>query len=64
MDLMKEGESTSRPPLLDEMNYGYWKVQICVYIKSLNIKVWRSILTGWSPPTKIDNDGKTVVKTK
>ena len=64
MDLMKDSESTSCPPLLDGTNYEYWKVRMCVYIKSLDIKVWRSVFTGWSPPTKIDNDGKTMVKTK
>ena len=63
-DLMKEGESTSCLPLLDGTNYGYWKFRMHVYIKSLDIKVWISILIGWSPPTKIDNDGKTMVKTK
>ena len=63
MDLIKEGESTIRPPLLDRTNYKYWIVRMRVYIKSLDIKVWKSVLIRWSPPTKIDNDGKTVVKT-
>ena len=63
MDLMKDGESTSCLPLFDGTNYKYWKVWMRVYIKSLDIKVWRSVLSRWSPPTKIDNDGKTVVKT-
>ena len=45
MDLMKEGESTSRPPLFDRTTYDDWKVPMRVYIKSLDIKVWRSVLT-------------------
>ena len=45
MDLMKEGQSISRPPLLDGTTYDDWKVRMCVYIKSLDIKVWRSVLT-------------------
>ena len=64
MDLMKECESKSHPPLLDETNYGYWKVRMHVYTKSLDIKVWGSIFIEWSPPTKMDNDRKTMVKTK
>ena len=35
-----------------------------VFIKSLDMKAWRLVLTGWCPPTKIDADGKTMVKTK
>ena len=36
MDSMKEGDSTSRPPLLNGMNYGYWKARICAFIKSIH----------------------------
>ena len=46
MDLLKEGESTSRPPLLDGTKYGYWKVHMLVFIKSLDMKAWRLVLTG------------------
>ena len=35
-----------------------------VLIKDLDMNVWRSVLKGWYPPTKIDDDRKTVVKTK
>ena len=64
MDLLKEGESTSRPPLLDRTNYSYWKFWMHVFFKSLDMKAWRSVLTGWCPSTMIDDNGKTVVKTK
>ena len=64
MDLLNEGESTSCPPLLEGTKYGYSKVQMLVFIKSLDMKAWRLVFTGWCPPTKIDADGKTMVKNK
>ena len=60
MDLMKEGGSTSRSPLLDGTNYGYWKARMCTFIKSIDEKAWRSILQGWKTLTKTDAEGKTV----
>ena len=62
MDLMKDGGSTSRPPLLDGTNYGYCKVRMHAFIKSIDEKAWRSVLQGWKPPTKTDVEGKTAPK--
>ena len=64
MDLMKKGGSTSRPPLLDGPNYGYWKVRIRAFIKSIDEKAWRSVLQEWKSYTKINSEGKTVPKDK
>ena len=44
MDLKKEGGSTSRPPPLYGMNYGYWKEKMCAFIMPIDEKAWRSIL--------------------
>ena len=41
----------ARPPLLDEKNYSYWKVRVNVYIKVIDEKTWRAILTRWTHPT-------------
>ena len=46
MDLMKEGGSTSHPPFLNGMNYGYWKARMRGFIKLIDEKAWRSILQG------------------
>ena len=59
---MKEGGSTSRPSLLDWMNYCYWKVRMFAFIKSIDEKAWRSVLQGWKPPTKTDAKKKIVPK--
>ena len=46
MQLLNEGGSTSRPPLLNGTNYGYWKARLHAFIKSIDEKAWRSILEG------------------
>ena len=50
--------SFTRPPLLDDKNYYYWKVRIKAYIKGLDEKAWGAILTGWSLPTVTTSEGK------
>ena len=61
MNMIKKGMSTSRPCLLSETNYGYWKIHMSVFIKSLGMDAWQSVVIGWSLPTRID-DGKIVIK--
>ena len=38
MDLLKEGGSTNRPPLLDRTNFGYKKERMRAFIKSIDEK--------------------------
>ncbi|KAA0039010.1 uncharacterized protein E6C27_scaffold84G00970 [Cucumis melo var. makuwa] len=38
MDGICEGNSTSKPPLLDEENYGYWKSRIEAFLMSLGMR--------------------------
>ena len=46
---MKNSTSVTRPSILDGKNYAFWKVRVKTYIKSIDERVWRSILTGWTP---------------
>ena len=62
MDLLKEGGLVGRPPLLDGLNYLYWKAKIKIFIKAFDEKAWRVILTGRGHPTKTDDQGKTIPK--
>ena len=62
MNLLNEGSSIGRPPLLDGSNYTYWKARMKAFIMTLDDKAWREILTGWSPPTKTDDQGEIVPK--
>ena len=58
---MEKSNNVLRPPMLDGKNYTYWKVRVKAYIKSINGRVWRSILTGWTPP--ITTNPETRVET-
>ena len=61
MSILSKGASISRPLLLDETNYPYWKTEIRAFIRALDVSVWRSILIGWTLPTMTDSKGKTVI---
>ena len=52
MDLMKNEMCIECPHLLDDQNYGAWKVHMSIFIKSLGIEVCQSVMTRWSVPTK------------
>lgn len=58
MDKIREGNSTTRPPILDGVNYEYWKARMAAFMMSLDIRYWRAVLTGWEHSTKIDEAGK------
>ena len=64
MSFFAEGSSVSRPPLLNDSNYPYWKVRMRAFIKAQDEKAWRAILSGWSPPTEKGEDGSTIVKSE
>ncbi|CAM8908697.1 unnamed protein product [Rhodiola kirilowii] len=57
MDL-REGQNISRPPLLEGNKYGYWRVRMKAFLKSLDNLVWRAFEQGWTHPTTIGEDGK------
>ncbi|KAG9450312.1 hypothetical protein H6P81_010277 [Aristolochia fimbriata] len=56
-DLMKEGASNTRPPLLDGTNYSYWKARMHAYIRALDERAGKSIEKGWKLPTKVVGEG-------
>ncbi|VFQ89822.1 unnamed protein product, partial [Cuscuta campestris] len=47
-----EGQSTTRPPLFDRMNYTYSKERMRIYIQSTNFLLWRIIKNGEDVPMK------------
>ena len=61
MDMMKNEMPIRCSRRLDSTNYSYWKIHMSVFIKSLGFKVWKSINTGLSVPTKLVN-GETMIK--
>ncbi|XP_012846973.1 PREDICTED: uncharacterized protein LOC105966948 [Erythranthe guttata] len=60
--LHREGASTVRPPLLDGSNYSYRKSKMKMFIKSVDERAWRAIVTGWTPPMAKGTDGTQTVK--
>ncbi|CAM8989878.1 unnamed protein product [Rhodiola kirilowii] len=59
---IKECQSTTRPVLLEGPNYGYWKARMKAFIKNVDEKAWRSVLTGWTTPLLATDEGKFVPK--
>lgn len=62
MDTFREEGSISRAPLLDGQNYAYWKAKMGAFIRSIDHKTWKSVVTGWEAPKKLLSDGITSVK--
>ncbi|KAK2415949.1 gag-protease polyprotein [Trifolium repens] len=48
----KEGGYMNRPPLLNgSANYDSWKSKMTAFLRSIDSKVWKVVLTGWEHPT-------------
>ena len=62
MDFLKEGGLVSRPPLLNGSNYSYWKAYVKAFIKAINEKAWRSVLTCWKHPVTQDSERNEILK--
>ena len=57
---MESSITVARPPLLDDKNYAYWKIRVKAYIKTIDERSWKSVVTGWTPPTVTTNEVTTV----
>ncbi|CAM8913576.1 unnamed protein product [Rhodiola kirilowii] len=47
---LKEGQSITRPPLLEGSNYATWKPMMRSFLKSLDEKAWMTVQRGWTEP--------------
>ncbi|CAM8968333.1 unnamed protein product [Rhodiola kirilowii] len=59
---LKEGQSTTRPPLLEGSNYASWKPKMKSFLKSLDERAWKAVLNGWTEPTMENLTGEAVPK--
>ncbi|KAK2402591.1 gag-protease polyprotein [Trifolium repens] len=59
---MDKRGSINRPPVLDGSNYDYWKARMVAFLKSMDQKAWRAIITGWNHPIITAADGSTSLK--
>ncbi|GAA0172400.1 hypothetical protein LIER_26236 [Lithospermum erythrorhizon] len=54
MECFKKGGSITRPPLLDGLNYSYWKAKVTAFLRSIDTKTWKVVCTGLMTPTVTD----------
>ncbi|CAM8977850.1 unnamed protein product [Rhodiola kirilowii] len=59
---LKEGQSITRPPLLEGLNYATWKPVMRSFLKSLDEKAWRAVMRGWTKPMMNNLTGEPVPK--
>ena len=62
-EIIREGPSTTRPPVLDGKNYSYWKPHMTLFLKTLDGMAWRAIVAGWEPPI-ITVDDQSIPKSE
>ncbi|KAG9447558.1 hypothetical protein H6P81_013686 [Aristolochia fimbriata] len=62
MEPQKEVVQAVKPPVLDDTNFPYRKTQIRAFIKALDEKAWKSVLTSWTPPTITNAADDTTAK--
>ncbi|CAM8993726.1 unnamed protein product [Rhodiola kirilowii] len=61
---LKEGQSITRPPLLEGSNYATWKPVMRSFLKSLDERAWKAVLKGWTEPMMNNLTGEPVPKPK
>ncbi|CAM8987765.1 unnamed protein product [Rhodiola kirilowii] len=59
---LKEGQSITRPPLLEGSNYATWKPVMRSFLKSLDEKAWKAVLKGWTEPIMNNLTGEPIAK--
>ncbi|CAM8890002.1 unnamed protein product [Rhodiola kirilowii] len=59
---LKEGQSITRPPLLEGSNYATWKPVMRSFLKSLDEKAWKAVLKGWTEPMMNNLTGEPIAK--
>ena len=45
MNMEKEGGPVNRPPILDGTNYEYWKARMVAFLKSLDSRTWKAVIS-------------------
>jgi len=55
----KEGASVTRPPLLEQGNYAFWKARMRVFISALDDQAWNSVVTQYVPPAASKTEGSS-----
>ncbi|KAF8062164.1 hypothetical protein N665_1200s0009 [Sinapis alba] len=56
--------AVQRTLMLDENNFGHWKVRMKHMLKGIEEDVWTSVERGWTKPCVETKDGENVPKLK
>ncbi|XP_062080191.1 uncharacterized protein LOC133784942 [Humulus lupulus] len=56
MEMLREGGSTSRPPMLEGANYHYWKTKMRAFLKAVDERVWMVVEEGWIAPREREDE--------
>ncbi|KAL3637431.1 hypothetical protein CASFOL_018599 [Castilleja foliolosa] len=59
-----DNNGTPRPPFLLGTNYSIWKQKMRWYIKNIDERAWRVVITQWEKPMKKDKDGDSIPKSE
>lgn len=59
MNMIREGGSTTRSPVLDGTSYVYFMI---AFLKFINNKIWKAVAIGWEHPFVTDVEGKVTPK--
>ncbi|XP_077232292.1 uncharacterized protein LOC143868386 [Tasmannia lanceolata] len=46
-----EGHASNRPPYFNGLNYGYWKIRMAFYFKSVDFEIWELVQDGYIEQT-------------
>ncbi|MCI41094.1 gag-protease polyprotein, partial [Trifolium medium] len=53
------------PPLLTgPEDYDYWKSRMTAFLKSIDSRTWKAIVSGWETPFVLDKDGNKTTQVK
>ncbi|KAF8071396.1 hypothetical protein N665_1129s0006 [Sinapis alba] len=64
METMKELVALQKPIMLDEGNFGHWKVRIRHIIRGIDEDAWTAVEQGWTAPTMVMEDKTIAAKPK
>lgn len=59
---MKYVGSINKPPILDGTSYGYWKMMMVTFLKSLGNKTLTVVIKGWKYSVVTFEDDTTSLK--
>ena len=47
--IIPESQSSHMPPLFDGTDYSYWKTRMMIFIKAIEIALWKMVIDGYTP---------------